>query len=248
MDHFQPNRHGRHWAAGLTLAIALIGAHSAAAQTQEAANACGPLRAGSVSEGPYDYRVDRGRIAFIESNHFQPQVQALTGGVSGPIGAELDFVLRFVPNHHKALLLLITYGERLKWAQPPGLRYPYECWYERAIRWRADDAVVRMIYAMYLNKRSRTNDALAQLNSATVIAGDSGFTHYNVGLIYLEMKEYDLALAQAHKAQSLGFDRTTLRDQLKAVNKWKDAPTETATAASAAASQPPSAAASAAGQ
>lgn len=232
----------RLWAM-LALAAAFLFAVSDGAQAQEAASACGPVGVGSVSEGPYDYRVDRNRIAFIESNHFQPQVQALVRGVSGPIGAELDFLLRYVPNHHKALLLLITYGERLKWAQPEGLRYPYECWYDRAIRWRADDAAARMIYAMYLNKRSRAKEALSQLSSATVIAGDNGFTHYNIGLVYLEMKAYDLALTQAHKALSLGFDRTALRDRLKAANKWREPTAEMSTAASAAASQTPAEAA-----
>jgi len=222
MHNFQLARHGRNLGAGLTFSMALLSTPFGVAQAQGVANACGPLVAGSVSEGPYDYRVDRSRIAFIESNHFLPQVQALTGGVSGTIGGELSFLLRHVPNHHKALLLLITYGERLKWVQPSGLIYPYECWYERAIRWKPDDAVARMIYAMYLNKHSRTKDALVQLNSAAAVAGDSGFTHYNVGLVYLEMKEYDLALARAHTAQALGFERTELRDRLKAVGKWKE--------------------------
>jgi tetratricopeptide (TPR) repeat protein len=205
----------------LAVAVVLLISNTAA-KAQEAENACGPVGIGSVSEGPYDYRVDRKRVEFIESNHFQPQVQALIRGVSGPIGAELDFLLRHVPNHHKALLLLITYGEKLKWTQPNGLRYPYECWYERAIRWQPNDAVVRMIYAIYLNKRSRANDALSLLKSAADLAGDNGFTQYNVGLIYLEMKQYDLALAQAHKALSLGFNRPALRDGLQAAGKWTE--------------------------
>jgi len=191
----------------------------ALAQTKEA-NACGAI--GPLSEGPYDYRTERTRVAFIEGNHFQPQVEALVGGVSGPIGAELHYMLIYVPNHPRVLLALIRYGEKLKWVQAPGLKYSYECYFDRAIRFRPDDAIVRMIYATYLNKFSRTSEALSQLAYAAHVANDDGFAHYNVGLIYLDMKRYDLALAEAHKASALGFERPELRDKLKAAGKWQE--------------------------
>jgi len=189
------------------------------AQSKEP-NRCGAI--GPLSEGPYDYRTDRQRVTFIEGNHFQPQVEALVGGVSGPIGAELNYMLLYVPNHPRVLLALIRYGQKLKWAPAPGLRYHYECYFDRAIRFRPDDTVVRMIYATYLNKFSRTSEALSQLAYAADVAKDDAFTHYNIGLIYLDMKRYDLALAQAHKASSLGFERPELRDKLKAAGRWKE--------------------------
>src|SRR5690349_16882001 len=79
---------------------------------------CGSL--GPLSEGPYDYRTDRNRVTFIEGNHFQPQVEALVGGVSGPIGAELHYMLLYVPNHPRVLLALVRYGEKMRWSPPPG--------------------------------------------------------------------------------------------------------------------------------
>ena len=81
-----------------------------------------------------------------------------------------------------------------------------------------------MIFATYLNKHARRPEALEQLSQAAKIGADNGFTHYNVGLVYLEMKEYDLAVAEAHRAQSLGFERPELRDQLTAAGKWKEQP------------------------
>lgn len=191
------------------------------AQTEQS-NACGPLGPPAVSDGPYDYRVDRGMVQFVERNHFQPQVEALVGGVSGYIGSDLDYMLRHVPNHPRALLTLIRYGEKLKWAPAPGMLFSYECYFDRAIRFRPDDALVRMIYATYLNKFSRTPEALQQLAYAVRLANDDGFAQYNIGLIYLDMKQYELALAQAHKASSLGFGRAALRDGLKSAGKWKE--------------------------
>jgi len=188
----------------------------------EPASPCGSVFNQGAGNGPYDYYTDRKFVAQIEGNHFQPQVEALVGGVSGPIGAELDFVLRSVPNHPKVLLTLIRYGEKLKWVRAPGLRFSYECYFDRALRFRPNDALVRMIYATYLNKLSRTPEALHQLAYAADLAKEDGFAQYNVGLIYFEMRHYDLALIQAHKALALSFPKTALRDSLKSVGKWKE--------------------------
>jgi tetratricopeptide (TPR) repeat protein len=232
----------------------MLASLSTSALAQQAPSACGPIGAGSVTIGPYDYRTDRKEVDFINGNHFQPQVQALIGGVSGPIGGELDFILRHIPNHHQALVLLMKYGEKLKWAPAPGMHYPYECYYERAIRWRSDDAIVHLIYATYLNKFSRTQEALAQVAHAIALDEPNGFTQYNAGLIYLEMKQYDLALAQAHKAEALGFTRSALRNGLMKAGKWKeplgrtDAPAASSAAPAAASASSPKPAATSGGR
>lgn len=79
-----------------------------------------------------------------------------------------------------------------------------------------------MIYSRYLNSKGRIPDATKQLEIATNYAKDSPFTHYNIGLNYFELKNYDKALIQAHKAISLGFTQTALRDQLQSVGKWTE--------------------------
>jgi tetratricopeptide (TPR) repeat protein len=67
-------------------------------------------------------------------------------------------------------------------------------------------------------------------------AADNAFTQYNIGLIYFDLKNYEKALEQAHKAEELGFGRTELRDRLKKVGRWKNAvastPAENAASAS----------------
>jgi hypothetical protein len=57
---------------------------------------------------------------------------------------------------------------------------------------------------------------------AVEYAKDNPFSHFNIGLVYFDLKEYDRALAQAHKAQELGYTRTDLMDRLRSVNKWVD--------------------------
>jgi tetratricopeptide (TPR) repeat protein len=119
------------------------------------------------------------------------------------------------------------------------MRYTVECYLDRAIRMAPDDVIVRILYAQFLASKSRIGEADAQLQTAAKLAGDDGFTHYNIGLAYLEMKQYDRALAQAHKALALGMTRVALKNALIAAGKWVEP-----VAADGAASAPPASAAS----
>lgn len=189
-------------------------------QAQE--SACGAL---GNPFGPFDYRTDRGNnLHLVESEHFTPPVEMLIRGKTGYIGGDLDYTLRAFPNHHRALMAAMRLGERTKLSTPPGMRYSIECYMDRAVRFRSDDVIARMIYSMFLAKAGRTAEAISQLDNAAASAEDkeNPFTHYNLGLNYLDVKEYDKALIQAHKAYSLGFIQTGLKDRLVQVGKWKD--------------------------
>jgi tetratricopeptide (TPR) repeat protein len=203
----------------------LAACFAAGANAQVGPADCGPLR--SVGQyGPWDYRTDKKMLVIVEKAHFQPSVEALMRSpITGPPGGDLDYTLRASPNHHRALLAILRYGDKLKTEKTPGATYVLECYFERAIRFANDDPIARMIYAMYLSKRQRSTEALHQLREATVTARDNPFTNYNIGLVYFDMQEYDKALAQAHKATELGLDQPALREQLKAAGKWRE-PTE----------------------
>lgn len=196
-----------------------------------------------------DYLKDKDRVAMSERFHFTPQVEALIRGQSSElIGADIDFMLVNYPNHHRALVAMMRLGEKEKTPQPKGAKYPIDCYFDRAIRFRRDDAVARMLYATYLSKNGRQAEASAQLEAAAKTAPDNPFTQYNIGLVYLEMKDYVRALEQAHKAYALGFPRTELRDRLKIAGHWKEpapAPVPAADAASNTPAAPASAASSA---
>jgi tetratricopeptide (TPR) repeat protein len=206
------------------------------ALAQEAPNACGSL---NNHYGPYDYRTERtGRLRVVETYHFTPEVEALVRGRSSAyIGDDLSYTLRTSPNHHRALMSIIRYGERTKSPQPPNLEFSIDCYFDRAIRFQPNDNVVRSLFAHYLGKTGRKNEAVQQLEVASQHAGDNALSRYNIGLIYVELKEYDRALVQAHEAIRLGYLRPELPDMLKGVGKWQDAPpvaAEPAAAASAA--------------
>lgn len=231
------------WAqAARWLSIGLLSVCALPAVAQQASNACGDLRNGY---GPYDYRSDRDKLPIVDNSHFTPEIEALSLSYNGYLGGELDYALRAFPNHHRALVAMMRLAERSKSPQVPNAKYSVACYFDRAIRFKADDTTVRMLFATYLNKYGRETEATQQLDYALTLAGDNAFTHNNLGLLYLELKNYEKALQQAHRAMALGLQRPELRDALKAAGKWIDPPTDApapdATASSAtAASAPPS--------
>lgn len=183
--------------------------------------ACGSLAIGE--DGPYDYRIGHYRIKQIEGNHLSPEVVNLgRGGQTGSVGADLDFVLRYIPNHHVALFSMRRLGEKEKRSTPTGAKYSVECYFKRALMFRGDDGVVRTIYASYLYKAGNKTEALNQLNQAIQLGEDSPNANYNIGLIYFDLKEYDKALSFAHRAYGSGFPLPGLRDKLKKAGKWRE--------------------------
>ena len=209
---------------GIATAIGLLVAmtFSAPVWAQLEGMACGSLQNGY---GPYDYRTDKPKLPIVDGAHFTPAVEALIRGNTSSVGpgTDLDYTLRAFPNHHRALVSVMNYGEKVKPRLPRDLPRTVECYFERALRFRPDDTVARMIYATYLAKNKREPDANKQLDQVAAAAHDNAFTFYNMGLIYFDMKNYDRALEQAHKAYGLGFGPTDLRDQLKKVGKWVEA-------------------------
>jgi tetratricopeptide (TPR) repeat protein len=182
---------------------------------------CGPL---ANAFGPFDYRTEKGNSLYlVESAHFTPAVEALIAGNTTYIGGDLDYTLRAFPNHHRALMSMMRLGEKEKTTQPRASRYSVECWLMRAVQFKPDDTIARLIYATFLGKNARVPEAMQQLEQSNTLAKDNAFTHYNIGLVYFDLKQYDKSLAQAHTAYGLGFPQPGLRDQLKAAGKWKEA-------------------------
>jgi tetratricopeptide (TPR) repeat protein len=203
---------------GAGTASSLLLALASASQAQ--APACGTLE---NHYGPFDYRTQRDKLEIVERYHFTPSVESLRAGASTTrLGGDISYLLATSPNHHRGLLAMMRLADREKSPHPKNMRYSVDCYFDRAIRFQRNDTTVRMLYAQYLQKQKRTPEALAQLQVASDIAKDNGFTNYNIGLVYFEMGQYDLALAQAHKAKALGFDQPELAQMLAAKNKWKE--------------------------
>lgn len=184
------------------------------------ASTCGSLENGY---GPIDYRkMTPSQSRLVEGAHFTPGVENLTQTKSSFFADDISYTLRVFPNHHRALLTMQRLADREKKDKPAYAQWSMACYYERAIRYQPDDHIVRMLFAGYLIKNKRAEDATQQLDMAISLAAESPFAQFNAGLVFLDMANYDRALDQAHKAMAMGFLRPEIKDRLTALGKWTD--------------------------
>jgi tetratricopeptide (TPR) repeat protein len=180
-------------------------------------NYCGELK---NHYGPFDFRSrGPGGFALVEDAHFTPEVENGLRGTTGPIGGDLDYTLRAIPNHHRALETIGRVSLRSRVLQLPSARFPTECYFDRAIRFTPDDALVRAVYGNYLASLGRTGEAVRMLQAGADLAPNNATINYNLGLLYMKSREYDKAAEYAEKAYALGFPLPGLRNQLAQVRK-----------------------------
>ena len=183
------------------------------------AQACGVLANGY---GPYDYRRDKDKLSIVETYHFTPDVETLRGGSTGALGSDLDYTLRAFPNHHRALNAIANLALKLRVAKPPGAQYTVDCYFDRALRFAEDDGTVRIIYGVYLSRTNRMRDAVRAFEAARAYEPDNANLYYNLGLAYLDLKDYSKALENAQRAYQLGAALPGLRNRLQAAGKWSE--------------------------
>jgi len=199
---------------------------------QYASTECGDLE---NAFGPFDYAdpanaVPQGnepesKLHLVERAHFTADVENLVRGFTSFTALpDLEYTLRAFPNHHRALNSIANYHIKNN-AKKIGL-YSIDCWFDRAMRFRPDDAVVRLIYAIYLARTDQKKSALEQYQTALELQPDSAETHYNIGLLYFDMQKYDLAFEHAEMAYDLGYPLPGLRKRLVKVGAWKRKPEE----------------------
>lgn len=178
-----------------------------------------------VDAGPWDFRnpasADKRRL--VERFHFTPKVEQLIAGQSASrIGADLDYTLRHLPNHARALSAMMNLARREKTDRPAGSRYPLGCWFERAVRFAPDDAAVHLMYGHWLATKGERASALGQLEQAEEGAKGSAGLSYNLGLVYCDLQEFDKALVAAHRAYAMGYNLPGLRNRLVRAGKWRE--------------------------
>ena len=96
--------------------------------------------------GPYDYRTNQGpQLKIVEDYHFTPEVEGLIRGVSGALAGEIDYTLRAFPNHHRALAAMMNLSAKMKSNTLKGANWTVECYFTRALAFRNDDQIARML-------------------------------------------------------------------------------------------------------
>lgn len=176
-----------------------------------------PCAGKATGVGPYDY-LRRGdpfiadRISVVEA-HFSKEVEMLQH--YNTIG-NLDYTLRAVPNHHRALMS----QARLD-IHSPTRKYgnidtyiPPECWYQRAIYFSPQDTTVKLQFGIFLHQHKLLDKAEALYLAALSADPNNPQIHYNLGLLYLDKGNLDEALEHANKAYKAGHPLPGLKRRL----------------------------------
>ena len=164
-----------------------------------------------------EYGPGKTYLSIVENVHFTGEIETLLKGNTStdPLG-DILYTLNAFPNHHRALWA----ASRLQFKQGKPLKPTAECLLERAIRFKPLDAVVHTIYGAHLHKSGKINEAIQQYQIAEKINPNWSELQYNMGLLYLEIKQYAQAKQHAQRAYQLGYPLPGLRNKLKQVGQW----------------------------
>ena len=228
LNSFPLRRRVAPYAARLRCLLVFITLASVGAATSSVAATideirCGPLEILGIY-GPFDYRTATAlQKHLVESGHFTPDVESLIrgNGVVTP-GADIAYTLRAFPNHPRALKAMMELGFKEKTDKPYNVKWPVDCWFNRALRYAPDDPQVRMVYAIYLMRIGKKKLAVEQLETASTMGASSANYHYNLGLAYFQVQEYEKARTQAYKAKELGYELEGLKNLLTRAGQWRE--------------------------
>jgi len=183
---------------------------------------CGDPHKGAY--GPWDYTNPdhQQALVVVHNYHFAPDVENLVRGQSSYIGGDLAYVLKASPNHHRALQSMANLAIKEKTEKPEGSDYTVQCWFDRAMRFKPTDAMVRLVYGIYLNRVGKVDEAMKQFMEADKLEPNNANINYNLGLLYFKKKDYEKARMHAKKAYGLGFPLPGLKDMLVKAGQWNE--------------------------
>ena len=207
MNHIQPVRY---YALSIVLILGSIFVRSAYAY------------------GPFDYTNPQhftNKLPVVEQYHFNNDIEYLRKSIDGnTIASHLWYTLRAFPNHHRALNSMARLWRirqsigRVPKGIKPQLTPTYL--FTRAIEFAPDDGVVKLLYGIHLFKIGNKKSALHYLAEASK-QSDSTELHYNLGIVYYDMKIYDKSLHHAKIAYSKNYPLPGLRQKLIKIGRWK---------------------------
>lgn len=213
----------KHTSNILVFLIALFFLQSAGAnETQVLGDgSCGVLE---NHHGPFDYTNynEYTKHAYlVEYHHFGSDVESLAKGQTSSIYADLDYILRVFPNHHRALTALSRYEFQVDNAiEKMGDSISVDCFFNRGIVFKPTDGVVRLIYATYLHRKKNLDQAKIQYDKALELSPSSAEVHYNLGLYYVDVSQLSMAVKHGHKAYELGYPLPGLKNKLIRKGVW----------------------------
>ena len=162
----------------------------------------------------------RNLVHTVEAYHMGPGLRKIKEGRYESAYSEFDFILRYYPNHPRALALMGDLCVVLK-RQEDGERY-----FKKALSLfpnmtRSAKGITEREYGKMLFRFGDMERARDMLKQSVAHDDFPGETHYYLGLVYLAEKNYTQANFHAQKAYARKYPLTELRDKLKAADAWK---------------------------
>jgi tetratricopeptide (TPR) repeat protein len=204
--------------AALSLYILLLSLPVAHAQELD----CGNPFVNGV--GPFDFTSAKDHrpdaIPTVEHYHLNSDVINLVKGQSATdLMEDLDFVLRAVPNHPRALDAVARY--ELKTGRSSAKYHSAECYFKRALDFKPKDPAVHLVYGIFLARKKDRPGAMQAYQQVLAIDPQSAEAHYNLGLLYFDMQRLDDARSEAERAYELGYPLPGLQRKLEQAGAWR---------------------------
>jgi Tfp pilus assembly protein PilF len=174
------------------------------------------LAGAQATDNDYYTTTDTTLLRTVERYHVVPAEEKIRTKFYSAARGDVDFVLRYFPNHPKGLLLLAQMC-----AEGVTQHCDLDGVFEKAIAINPDVAGTYVTQGVYLHRVKRYREAIASYQRALAIDPNSINGHYNLALAYVETKQYDLANQEAQRAYALGAPFPGLRDRLKQAGQWK---------------------------
>ena len=162
---------------------------------------------------------DADDIYIVEKYHFTPEVEALLAGPTQPVPFELHYTLKHIPNHSRALWAMARW--QLENPRPPDVvYYTAECYFQRSLAFQPEESVTYQLYGLYEHKRGNFDAALLLYDSALKREPHNAEVYYNLGLLYVDLDDFEQARASAEKAYGLGYPLPGLQRKLERLGEW----------------------------
>ena len=153
----------------------------------------------------------------VEGYHLKQGMDKMRNGSYAYAYADFDFILRYFPNHPRGLALITELCD-VKWKDP---RCSSEARVRNAIDINPDAAQTYVVYGVHLQRLKRIPEAIEAYKKGIALDPAEGNAHYNLGLIYLEQKQFEPANRHAQLAYALGMPYPALRDKLMQAGQWR---------------------------
>jgi Tfp pilus assembly protein PilF len=152
------------------------------------------LASSVIGQQPHDYfeanssREAKNTLFQVERFHLNDQ------------RADLDFVLRYFPNHPKALLLI---GSKARLQNDPVLAVRY---FEKAVSLYPQHAITHAQYGEFLVSVNKIDAGIEKLKRALAIDPDLAVAHAWLAEAYFKQGKPQLGMESYKKARKLGYE------------------------------------------